>query len=308
MIAVVGGYGVGMTMRVDRAPAAGETVTNGVLSVGPGGKGSNQAIAIARLGHPASLFTGIGDDAAGRQAMALWEANGVDASRVVTASGATMTGFITVDAGGENRISIAPGALGSVTAADVEGFRDWIRAADLLVVSLELPLAIGLRALTIAREEATPTLLNPAPAVALSAIDWALVDTVTPNATEAAVLLGGAGTGESPERIADALAAATGSTVVLTLGPGGAVINDGTGSLRLAPVADPVVVDTTGAGDAFTAALAVAFVEGLPLPEAVRFASAAGAHAVTIGDVVPSLPDRDQIRSMLGRSGVGAHG
>ncbi|MCU1439880.1 MAG: ribokinase [Rhodoglobus sp.] len=306
MIAVVGGYGVGLTMRVRRAPAPGETVADGILSIGPGGKGSNQAIAISRLGHAVALFTAIGADAAGRDAIALWEAEGVDATGVVTPGGPTMTGFITVDAAGENRISIAPGALAALSPDDVESFRERIREAELLVVSLEVPVPVAVRALGIAREEGTPTLLNPAPAADLSAADWALVDTVTPNSIEAAMLLGS--TGLSPAVAAEALASATGCAVVMTLGTEGVIVRDGSESHAVAPVPVPAVVDTTGAGDAFTAALAVGIVEGMTLHEAARFAAAAGAHAVTIEDVVPSLPTRDGILSLLDSAGSSAQG
>jgi ribokinase len=306
MIAVVGGYGVGLTMRVRRAPTPGETVADGILSIGPGGKGSNQAIAISRLGHSAALFTGIGADAAGGDARALWRAEGVDATGVVTTGGATMTGFITVDAAGENRISIAPGALAALTPDDVEAFRGRIRESELLVVSLEVPIGVAVRALAIAREEGTPTLLNPAPAAELSPADWTLVDTVTPNSIEAAMLLGRDGL--SPDAAADALAAISGCAVVMTVGADGVIVRDASGSLAVAPVPVAAVVDTTGAGDAFTAALAVGIVEGMPLHDAARFAAAAGAHAVTIDGVVPALPTRDGILALLQRAPSTAQG
>ncbi len=302
MIAVVGGYGVGMTMRLDRAPDAGETVTNGVLSVGPGGKGSNQAIGIARLGHAVSLFSAVGPDDAARDARALWAAESVDATCVVTTMAPTMTGFITVDSQGENRISIAPGALAELTAHDAESFRQSIRSADLLVVSLEVPLAVALRALEVAREEGTRTLLNPAPATRLTAAQWALVDILTPNASEAEALLPDDDRQwESPEHLATELARHTGCEVVLTVGAAGSVVVSRSGAVRVPPMAVQNVADTTGAGDAFTAALAVAVVEGVDLRRAARFATVAGAHAVTIREVVPALPHRDRVTELLHR-------
>ena len=297
MIAVVGGYGVGMTMRVDRAPAPGETVTGGVLSVGPGGKGSNQAIGIARLGLESALFTGIGDDAAGRDGEDLWASERVVSAAVMTAA-ATMTGFIIVEeTSGENSISIAPGALAALTVADVEGFRDTIREADLLVVSLEVPWAVARRALELAREVGTRTLLNPAPAIPLHSDDWALIDVITPNSTEAAILTGD-GDG-SPMALALRIAE-RGCDVVLTLGSEGAIVVTGGEVTSIHPLPVSRVVDTTGAGDAFTAALAVALVENQPLAEAALFAAAAGAHAVTIPEVVPSLPRRSDIIAVIG--------
>ncbi len=302
MIAVVGGYGVGMTMRLKRAPEAGETVTNGILSVGPGGKGSNQAIAIARLGHAVGLFTGVGRDAAAADARELWSSENVGADAVVTTDAATMTGFITVDAGGENRIAIAPGALASLVPQDLEAFRATIREADLLVVSLEVPVAVAVRALEIAREEGTRTLLNPAPAAPLNAAQWALVDTVTPNATEARDLL--AGRDDRPaagDALALRLAEHTGCDVVLTLGESGCAVASG-GRVRLiSPITASSVVDTTGAGDAFTAALAVGLVEGLALEDAAHFAAAAGSLAVAVAEVIPALPTREQVADVLDR-------
>lgn len=296
MIAVVGGYGVGMTMRVQRAPEAGETVSGGVLSTGPGGKGSNQAIAIARLGHASSIFTAIGDDAAGRDGEDLWAAERV-VSAAVMKSDATMAAFITVEASGENRISLAPGALESLDQRDAESYRDTIRDADLLVVSLEVPWAIARRCLEIAREEGTRTLVNPAPARPLEVEDWTLIDVLTPNATEAAILTGD---GESSAETLAATIADLGCDVVLTIGEDGAVVADAGGVTSIDAVAVDRVVDTTGAGDAFTAALAVGLVEGMPLRAAAAFAAAAGAHAVTVAEVIPALPTREQITVLLG--------
>lgn len=296
MIAVVGGYGVGMTMRVQRAPEAGETVSGGVLTSGPGGKGSNQAIAIARLGHASSIFTAIGDDAAGRDGEDLWATERV-VSAAVMKSEPTMAAFITVEASGENRISLAPGALEELTAADAESYRETIREAELLVVSLEVPWVAARRCLEIAREEGTRTLLNPAPGRTLAVADWGLVDVITPNATEAAILTGD-GDGE-PEALAAAIAS-LGCDVALTVGERGAIVADQDGVTRIDPVGVARVVDTTGAGDSFTAALAVGLVEGMPLRDAARFAAAAGAHAVTVAEVIPALPTRENISALLG--------
>lgn len=297
MIAVVGGYGVGITMRVERAPEAGETISGGVLTRGPGGKGSNQAIGISRLGHECSLFTAVGSDSAGDEARALWAQESVDFSSVITRGPATMTGFITVDATGENRISIAPGALAALNPADVEGFRAHIRTADLLVVSLEVPWAVAHRALELAREVGTPTLLNPAPAHPLQPSDWQLIDVITPNSSEAALLLGDDFSHE-PEANAAELARRGDCRVVLTLGSRGAVVADGRSVTRIDPARASAVVDTTGAGDAFTAALAVALVEGHSLADAARWAGTAGAHAVGIGEVVPALPRRRDLSTL----------
>lgn len=299
-IAVVGSYGVGMTMRIPRFPLPGETLSGGSYSAGPGGKGSNQAIGAARLGARVDLLTAVGEDSLARDAFALWEREGVDASRVVTGKRATMVGFILVDDRGENSIVIAPGALDELTPAHVEGFRAAIAAADMLVVSMEIPIATVVAALRIGHEEGTRTLLNPAPAAALPAEAWRWIDVLTPNQTEAPVLLGlPAGHGLESRALAAALRERTDALIVMTLGSTGALVSEGAGTTIVPAVRAAGVVDTTGAGDAFTAALAVALAEGQPVPAAVRFAAAAGSHAVTIAGVIDALPRRDAIEGLL---------
>lgn len=295
MIAVLGGFGVGLTMRLERAPEAGETVSGGILSAGPGGKGSNQAIGISRLDQSVALLTAVGPDSAAGDARALWAAESVDARAVVTATAPTMTGFILVDSAGDNRIAIAPGALDVLSVEHVDGFREIIAAAELLVVSLEIPLGVARAALEIAREAGVRSVLNPAPAWTLTSEDH-VADVLTPNATEARVLLGLApddvtADDELATRLADRLAC----DVVMTRGSEGAVVVEN-GRLDRIPAHPPrAVVDTTGAGDSFTAALAVALVEGARLVDAARWASRAGAHAVSIPEVIPALPRRSDL-------------
>ncbi|SCF19861.1 ribokinase [Micromonospora viridifaciens] len=301
-IAVVGSYGAGLTMQVPRMPVAGETLAGGQFASGHGGKGSNQAVAAARLGAEVSFLTAVGADQFGAAARQLWADEGVDASRVRTADAATMVGVILVDDEGENRIAIAPGALDELSLADVEGFADRIAAADLTVVSLEIPLPVALAALRTAHERGVPTLLNPAPAVALPDEAWEWIDVLTPNASEARVLTGRDPDGTaSGDELVDLLRTRYAGTVVLTLGAEGALVDRDGQRTRVAPVTVPRVVDTTGAGDAFTGALAVALVRGDDLTEAVRFAAAAGAHTVGIAEVIPALPRPDDVAALLRR-------
>jgi ribokinase len=293
-VAVVGSYGVGMTMRLPRVPVAGETLLGGTYTSGHGGKGSNQAVAAARLGAEVTFLTAVGDDAFGRAARDLWAAEGVDASATVTVpDAATMVGMILVEPSGENRIVIAGGALDHLSVDHVEAFLPHLAGADIAVVSLEIPLETALAAIRSAHAAGTRTLLNPAPAQALPEDAWAHIDVLTPNRTEAAILLGhDPDADESPESLAAQLHAKGVRTVVLTLGGDGALVHDGAGQ-RLVPAARPTaVVDTTGAGDAFTAALAVGLASHEPIDAAVRFAAQAGAHAVSIHEVIPALPHR----------------
>ncbi|MBH0130033.1 ribokinase [Salinibacterium sp. NK8237] len=300
-ISVVGSYGVGLTMRVPRVPAPGETVSGGTFDEGPGGKGSNQAIGAARLGAEVAFLTAIGDDAFGASARSLWRAEGVNADHVITASGATMVGFILVDPSGENCISIAPGALDELDESSVEPFRTAIADSDIVVISMEIPLSAVEAALRIGRETGTRTLLNPAPAQKLPDAFWPLIDIITPNQTEAPVLLGLAPDhGLTDEELVNALRQRTGGVAILTRGGAGALASDADGTIEIAARTVENVVDTTGAGDSFTAALAVALAEGRVLSEAAAFAADAGAHAVTIAGVIPSLPTRSQLDSTIG--------
>jgi len=290
-IAVAGGYGVGLTMTLPRFPAPGETVSGGVLTSGPGGKGSNQAIGAARLGAEVSLFTGLGRDVQADSARELWRREAVDADSVISTDAPTMTGFILLDADGNNSIAIAPGALDELVPDDAETFRPSISAADLVLVSLEIPVAVAHRVMAIAAEEHTSVLLNPAPAAgSLPHGFWSSVNYITPNLGEARELVGRAS--HDPEAIANDLFSMTEAIVVLTLGGDGAIVADGITLTHVPSVAPAAVVDTTGAGDAFSAALAVAICEGSSPAAAARWAAQAGSFAVARPGVVDALPYR----------------
>ncbi|UCR88022.1 ribokinase [Mycetocola spongiae] len=294
-IAVVGSYGVGLSMRVDAVPGAGETVAGGVFSAGHGGKGSNQAVAAARLGGSVSFLTALGDDAYGREARELWASEGIDA-HVVTGEGATMVGVILVEPDGENRIIVAPGVLNELVPEDVEAFRPALAAADIAVISLEIPVPVAIAALRIAHEEGTRTILNPAPAHVLPDEAWLWVDVVTPNNSELKTMLGV--TQEDPrsvEELAELFQAYTAADVVVTRGADGALIATPAGLTPIAPIPPKKLVDTTGAGDSFTGALAVALTEGKSLAEAAGFASVVGSITVSGPDVIPSLPHRSDL-------------
>jgi ribokinase len=272
-VAVVGSYGVGLTVELDRVPEAGETIVGRTFRIDHGGKGSNQAIGAARLGAEVDFLTAIGDDAFGRAAVTLWAEEGVRAEAILS-DAATMTAPILVEPGGENRIVVVPGALEHLSPAHVDAFSDRIAAADVCVVQLEIPVWTALYALEVATAAGVRTILNPAPAPAEPIAPRC--DYVTPNETEAAAV-----------RDSDA-------TLVLTLGDEGAELR---GERIPAFPADPV--DTTGAGDAFTAAFAVALAEGVDEREAVRWGCAAGAHMVEHQGVVPGLPTREQLERRL---------
>jgi ribokinase len=272
-VAVVGSYGVGLTVELDRVPEAGETVVGRAFRTDHGGKGSNQAVGAARLGAEVDFLTAIGDDTFGHEAIALWRAEGVQAQPVV-ADSPTMTAPILVEPSGQNRIVIVPGALAELSRAHVDAFAERIGRADICVVQLEIPVDTALYALEVARRAGVRTILNPAPAPPAPIAPE--VDYVTPNETEEEAVRGAR------------------ATLVLTLGDEGAEI-DGT----RVPAFPASVVDTTGAGDAFTAAFAVALAEGVPELDAVRWGCAAGAHMVEHAGVVPGLPTRAELEERL---------
>lgn len=297
-IAVIGSYGVGMTMNIPRLPEAGETMRGGPFAAGPGGKGSNQAIGACRLGVEVDVVTCVGPDAFGQEARELWRREGVGAQSIKTGTQPTMVGFILIEPGGENRIVIAPGALEELTPADIRERAALIARADLCLVSLEISLETAIEALRVAREVGTPTLLNPAPAVTLPDDAWSLIDYLTPNAGEARLLANLDATA-APNAILARLRQRYSGVLVLTQGKDGAILAGAEGLFSFPPVRPRRVVDTTGAGDAFTAAFAVAIVEKMPLREAVRFAAAAGAFAVETAEVIPSLPRRDELEAYI---------
>jgi len=272
-IAIVGSYGVGLTIELDRVPEAGETVAGRTFRRDHGGKGSNQAVGCARLGAHVDFLTAVGDDAFGHDARALWVEEGVRADAVVV-DAPTMSAPILVEPSGQNRIVIVPGALALLERAHVDAFASRIAAADVCVVQLEIPAATALYALEVARRGGVRTILNPAPAPAEPIA--AEVDYLTPNETEA-------------EAVRDAR-----GTLVLTLGEQGAQLGD-----ERIPAFPANVVDTTGAGDAFTAAFAVALAQGRSDLDAVRWGCAAGAHMVEHAGVIPGLPSRLQLETRL---------
>jgi ribokinase len=273
-IAVVGSYGVGLTFGSERAPERGETLIGSLFRRDHGGKGSNQAVGVARLGADVAFLTAVGEDAFGEAAFGLWDEEGVDAGSVVRSQLPTMTAAILVEASGDNRIVVVPGALSALTPEHVDVFVPQIEAADVLLVQLEIPVATALYALEVGRAAGVRTILNPAPAPPEPIAPG--VDYLMPNESEAFSVEGAEG------------------TLVVTLGEQGARLRG-----EQIPAFPARAVDTTGAGDAFCAAFAVALAEGAADAEAVRWGCAAGAHMVEHEGVIPGLPTRAELEERL---------
>jgi ribokinase len=301
-IVVIGSSNTDMIVKVDRIPRPGETVIGGVFSTAAGGKGANQAVAAARAGGEVVFVGRVGKDMFGDQAVEGFIRDGIDVRHVVRDDAAPSgVALIFVDAGGENSIAVASGANAEVSPADVEAAREAIESAGILLMQLEVPLETVEAAATIAHGAGVAVILNPAPAQPLSDALLAMVSILTPNETEAELLTGVAVEDEtSAARAADILRERGVRTVLVTRGSRGvfAVSPEFRGNVPCFAVS---CVDTTAAGDVFNGALAVALSEGMPLREAVRFASAAAGISVTRMGAQPSAPGRGEIEEMARR-------
>lgn len=295
VITVIGSYAVGMTMECQEFPVAGETVKGHNFRRLHGGKGSNQAIGVARMGGKAIFGSCVGMDSFGDDALAMHDAEGIDRRFVKrTDKDATGVGLVIVAASGNNEIVIGLGANEHFLPSDVDAMRDTIAKSDLLLVQLEMNLESVLHAIDVAKEVGVPVILNPAPFSRIPDEAIRKVTYLTPNETEAAAMLGLASVPDGRE-LAHRLHETYGSSAVVTLGEKGAYIkskdiDEQVPGIKVEPV------DSTGAGDTFSSALAVALGEGKDLRQAVRFANYAGGLSVTVKGVVESIPYRRQIK------------
>lgn len=296
-ITVVGSYATGLTMKVQRMPATGETLLGTGYRVDYGGKGSNQAVACARLGANVTFVARIGRDPFAEMALGLYRDEGIDVTHVMqTADAPTGVGFIIVEAAsGHNCITIDPGANELLTADDVSQCQVAFDSAGVVLTQLEIPVAAAEAAMARGRERGAVTILNPAPVRPLPSSILQLVEILTPNQSEARVLAGlNPNADVDPETVARDLIRRGVKQVVMTLGENGALIVTAKSSTHV-PALRMSAVDTTGAGDAFNAGLAMALAGKANLEEAVKFAVVAGGLAVTKEGVIPSLPNRDDV-------------
>ena len=298
-ICVIGGINMDLVVQVPHIPRPGETVQGGAVTRFPGGKGSNQAVAAGRLGASVSMIGQVGTDAFGDEMLGTLEEAGVETGGVRRVSSATGVALISVAADGQNAIVVAPGAnMAWEEAATAEAERA-VAGCRLLVLNLEVPPPVIARAVRAAKRAGARVILNPAPHRTGDEACFGEVDLFVPNQVEAALFAG-----MDPEKVADwgevgrRLRRLGPRAVILTLGGEGSLIVDQDGA-HLVPSFPVSAVDTTAAGDAFVGGLAAALLDGLAIREAVRFANACGALAVTRAGAQPSLPRRAEVERLL---------
>ncbi|MFN0052093.1 MAG: ribokinase [Planctomycetales bacterium] len=299
-VIVIGSINTDLVIRGPRLPAPGETVIGGEFYQAAGGKGANQAVAAARAGRTPVTFLGaVGDDPLGREALAGLRAENLVCEFLKTVPGmASGVALILVDEGGQNLISVAPGANARLTPADVEAIpEETFRAAKVFLTCLESPLDTVASGLRRARRCGLLTILNPAPVPSQGLPNdlLALVDVLTPNASEAAQLAGlqPAGSPSLPATLALQLQSRGCRSVIVTLGDAGCLVADR--EVTAISARRVQAIDATAAGDAFNGALAVALSEGKSLISAAEWATAAAAISVTRRGAQPSLPTRAEI-------------
>ena len=300
-IAILGVFVADTSYRADRSPAMGETILGNSFALGPGGKGSNQAVAAARAGAEVHMITRLGRDTFADLALATWAEAGVTPAITQHDDGYTGAAYIFVEeATGNNAIIVCPGVAMSITPADIEARRTLITEASVFVTQLEQPIDAAIRALEIAREGGTTTILNPAPAATLPPEIYGLCDYVTPNESEAEALTGVKVTDvASAVRAAGAFMDLGAGAAVITLGEQGVVLADRDAHVHVPAMPAGAVLETTGAGDAFNGGFVVGLSEGMTPEAAARFGCATAGISVTRAGTAPSMPARSEIDAHL---------
>ncbi len=298
-IVVFGSINIDLVVRTPRLPAPGETLTGHTFFTAPGGKGANQAVACARLGVPTRMVGRVGDDLFGEQLRASLRSFGVQDDGVLTTPGPSGVALIAVDDTAENTIVIVPGANGAVSIADIPRLERALDGARALLLQLEVPIETVVAAARAAHTRGVTVILEAAPALPLPDELYALADIITPNEHEATTLTGIAvHDDQGAIAAARALIARGARRVALKLGARGALTADAEGEQFWSPFT-VTPVDTVAAGDAFNGGLAVALSEGRSFNEAIRWGLAAGALSVTRHGAQPSMPERNEVLTLL---------
>jgi ribokinase len=301
-IVVVGSINTDLVAVTKRIPAIGETVIGTDFQIHPGGKGANQAVAVARLGYPVRLIGRLGRDPFGEQLRMHLESAGVDIAGVATSDGTSGVALIVVSREGENSIVVAPGANSKVTPQDLAVNIEIIRQAGIVLAQLEIPLETVEYLASICAREGVPLILDPAPARDLTPSIFKYIEWFTPNQTEAAFFTGPEMNG------ADLRDSATMARLILDKGCSGVALKLGAHGVYIASqqglaesvAAFPVkAIDTTAAGDAFNGGFATGLMLGKTPVESALFAAAVAGISVTRPGAQPSMPDRAEVQAFL---------
>ena len=299
-IAVLGVFVADLAFRAERMPQMGETLMGQSFAMNPGGKGSNQAVAAARMGADVSMITRLGRDNFAEMAAALWADAGITPKVIHDPDSYTGAAHIFVEnASGDNAIIIAPGAGALIGPEDLDAQAALIGQADVFVTQLEQPMDAAMRGLQIARDTGVRTVLNPAPAAPLPDGMLELCDFVTPNETECEALTGvTVSTAEDAETACRVLRDQGVGTPIITMGEKGAYL---WGHGLVPAITAGPVVETTGAGDAFNGGFAAALADGKTPAEATLYGCATAGISVTRSGTAPSMPERAKVEALVAR-------
>ena len=303
-VAILGIFVADLAFRAARMPGIGETIAGSGFKMGPGGKGSNQAVAAARAGATVTFISKVGRDEFGAIAFTTWRNEGITARVSEAPDQPTGAAYIFVnDRTGENAIIVVPGAAATIGTGDVDSAADAIRAAAVFVTQLEQPVAAARRGLEIAKAAGSTTIFNPAPAEPFDDDLYALVDFITPNESEATMLTGVSVTSVADARKAGDVFLAKGvGCALITLGENGALLHSKSQSLLVPAFKAGPVVETAGAGDAFNGGFAAALARGVSPAEAVRFGCAVAGISVTRAGTAPSMPGLGEVEALLAKT------
>ena len=298
-ILVVGSINMDLVTSAERIPLAGETVTGRNFQTHPGGKGANQAVAVARLGHPVSMIGCVGSDQLGAQLLESLTSAGVDTAGVRQVAGSSGVAVILVSPQGENCIVVTPGANAQLMPGDLDEHQEQIRQAGAVLAQLEIPLETVERLTELCHREGVPLILDPAPARTLAPELIRLATWFTPNEREAAFYISASHAKADSIRTIQSLQALGAQNILLKRGERGFHIATSDGVVEAGGAFKVHAVDTTAAGDAFNGAFAVALCRGGSPLESARFASAAAALSVTRHGAQPSMPNLDEVEQLL---------
>ena len=301
-IVVVGSINIDLVAKAERIPVSGETVRGVEFKTHPGGKGANQAVAIARLGYPVRMIGKVGNDAFGKQLRSGLQQAGVDVSVIEQVDDSSGVAVIVVSPEGDNAIVVTPGANSALRPVDLDANLEVIRNAQVVLTQLETPMETVEYLAELCEREGVRLMLDPAPSQALSPALMRRVTWFTPNETEAS-FYAKAGTKEPPQTIAGRLLDEGVAGVVLKLGASGIYLRDREDLDLLVPAFSVKAVDTTAAGDAFNGAFAVGLALGHSPGNSARFAAATAAISVTRAGAQPSMPTFVEVTKMLDDTG-----